>query len=80
MKYSKFCYLTRLKFILVESFSNRIMSHEGGMNPEFGLVDIVPDEDLNTRLKFYVSSSRWSKLSDFSLVESMESIIFLHIS
>ena len=31
------------------------MTHDGGMNPDFGLVDIVPDEDLNTRLKFYVS-------------------------
>ena len=30
------------------------MSHEGGMNPEFGMVDIVPDDDLNTRLKYYV--------------------------
>ena len=42
----------------LKSFSNRIMSHEGGMNPEFGMVDIVPDDDLNTRLKFYVSSTR----------------------
>ena len=33
------------------------MTHDGGMNPDFGLVDIVPDEDLNTRLKFYVSPS-----------------------
>ena len=31
------------------------MTHDGGMNQEFGIVDIVPDEDLNTRLKFYVS-------------------------
>jgi hypothetical protein len=31
------------------------MTHDGEMNPEFGIVDIVPDEDLNTRLKFYVS-------------------------
>ena len=33
----------------------RIMSHEGGMNPDFGLVDVIPDEDLNKRLQFYVS-------------------------
>jgi len=39
------------------------MSHEGGMNPEFGLVDIVPDEDLNTRLKFYVRVSISMELS-----------------
>jgi hypothetical protein len=32
----------------------RIMSKSGGMNPLFGTVDIVPDEDLNKRLKFYV--------------------------
>ena len=25
------------------------------MNPKMGEVDIVPDDDLNTRLKFYVS-------------------------
>jgi len=25
------------------------------MNPEFGNVDIVPDEDLNTKLKFHVT-------------------------
>ena len=31
----------------------RIMSHEGGMNPEFGMVYIVPQDDLNTRLKYY---------------------------
>ncbi len=43
--------------MIYELFLNRIMSHEGGMNPEFGMVDIVPDDDLNTRLKFYVSSS-----------------------
>lgn len=33
----------------------RIVTRNGGMNPKFGEVDIVPDEDLNTRLKFYVS-------------------------
>ena len=32
----------------------RIMSHEGGMNPEFSKVDVIPDEDLNKRLQFYV--------------------------
>ena len=36
----------------------RIMAHQGGMNPEFGEVDIVPDDDLNTRLQFYVSGFR----------------------
>ena len=35
----------------------RITTKSGGMNPLFGSVDIVPDEDLNKRLKFYVSLS-----------------------
>ena len=35
----------------------RIMSHEGGMNPDFALVDVIPDEDLNKRLQFYVRST-----------------------
>ena len=29
---------------------------EGNMNPKFTEVDIEPDEDLNTKLKFFVSS------------------------
>ena len=29
---------------------------EGNMNPRFTEVDIEPDEDLNTKLKFFVSS------------------------
>ncbi len=33
----------------------RILDKAGGMNMRFGEVDIIPDEDLNTRLKFYVS-------------------------
>lgn len=32
----------------------RITDRNGGMNPRFHEVDIVPDDDLNTRLKFYV--------------------------
>ena len=36
----------------------RITTKSGGMNPLFGSVDIVPDEDLNKRLKFYVSRAR----------------------
>ena len=31
------------------------MTIEGNMNPKMSEVDIVPDDDLNTRLKFYVS-------------------------
>jgi len=31
----------------------RLMTHEGNMNPLMSVVDIVPDDDLNTRLKFY---------------------------
>jgi len=31
----------------------RITTPDGNMNPDFGKVDIVPDEDLNTRLKFH---------------------------
>lgn len=33
----------------------RLMSPEGGMNPDFSKVDIVQDGDLNKSLKFYVS-------------------------
>ena len=33
----------------------RIMAHNGGMNPDFAKVDVIPDEDLNKRLQFYVS-------------------------
>ena len=32
------------------------MTIEGNMNPKMSEVDIVPDDDLNTRLKFYVSN------------------------
>jgi hypothetical protein len=35
----------------------RLMTHEGNMNPRMSEVDIVPDDDLNTRLKFYVSTA-----------------------
>jgi len=31
----------------------RLMTHEGNMNPKMSEVDMVPDDDLNTRLKFY---------------------------
>jgi len=31
----------------------RLMTHEGNMNPLMSQVDMVPDEDLNTKLKFY---------------------------
>jgi len=31
----------------------RLMTHQGNMNPRMSEVDIVPDDDLNTRLKFY---------------------------
>jgi len=31
----------------------RLMTHEGNMSPRMSEVDIVPDDDLNTRLKFY---------------------------
>jgi hypothetical protein len=31
----------------------RIVTHEGNMNPVMSQVDMVPDDDLNTRLKFY---------------------------
>jgi len=31
----------------------RITTPDGNMNPLFGSVDIVPDENLNTRLKFH---------------------------
>ncbi len=34
----------------------RLTTPEGNMNPKFGEVDLVPDDDLNTKLKFYVST------------------------
>jgi hypothetical protein len=32
----------------------RLMTPQGNMNPRFSEVDIVPDDDLNTKLKFHV--------------------------
>jgi hypothetical protein len=32
----------------------RLTTADGNMNPRFGEVDIVPDDDLNTKLKFHV--------------------------
>jgi len=43
----------------------RLMTHEGNMNPKMSEVDIVPDDDLNTRLKFYCEN----------IVEDMEEVI-----
>jgi len=31
----------------------RLIGHDGNMNPDFSKVDITPDSELNTRLKFY---------------------------
>jgi len=31
----------------------RLMTHEGNMNPLMSQVDMIPDDDLNTKLKFY---------------------------
>ncbi len=31
----------------------RMTTPQGNMNPRFGKVDLVPDDDLNSRLKFY---------------------------
>ena len=42
----------------------RITTKSGGMNPLFGSVDIVPDEDLNKRLKFYVRKNKGCADSD----------------
>ena len=42
-------------FITIITLMFRITTPEGNMNPQMGEVDIVPDDDLNTRLKFYVS-------------------------
>ena len=47
--------LTNLFMILTYLF--RIVTQQGNMNPLMGEVDMVPDEDLNTRLKFYVRFS-----------------------
>ncbi len=41
----------------------RLTTPDGNMNPDFGKVDIVPDDDLNTKLKFYVSPSFKSRRS-----------------
>lgn len=37
----------------------RLMTHQGNMNPLMSQVDMVPDDDLNTKLKFYVSTFRY---------------------
>ena len=41
----------------------RLMTHEGNMSPLMSQVDMVPDEDLNTKLKFYVSMTRLCMIS-----------------
>ena len=43
----------------------RIMSHDGGMNPDFSLVDVIPDEDLNKRLQFYLNNFSQDQLPAF---------------
>ena len=35
----------------------RLQTHTGNMNPDIGIVDIVPDDNLNKSLQFHVSSS-----------------------
>ena len=35
----------------------RLTTPEGNMNPRFGEVELVPDDDLNTKLKFYVRTA-----------------------
>ena len=37
----------------------RLVGHDGNMNPDFNKVDVTPDQELNTRLKFYVSILSW---------------------
>lgn len=44
----------------------RLMTHQGNMNPLMSQVDMVPDDDLNTKLKFYCENQ----------VEELEDIIF----
>jgi len=44
----------------------RLMTHEGNMSPLMSQVDMVPDDDLNTKLKFYCENQ----------VEELEDIIF----
>jgi len=34
----------------------RIVRHDGGMNPLMAMADMVPDEQLNTRLQYYCES------------------------
>ena len=46
----------------------RITTPEGNMNPQMGEVDIVPDDDLNTRLKFYVSDFKFPQVSLFLVI------------
>ena len=48
-------------FLTIITLMFRITTPEGNMNPQMGEVDIVPDDDLNTRLKFYVSDFKLDK-------------------
>ena len=53
---------------LADFFSSRLMTIEGNMNPKMSEVDIVPDDDLNTRLKFYVSDQTDTSTPDPILI------------
>ena len=52
-------------FLTIITLMFRITTPEGNMNPQMGEVDIVPDDDLNTRLKFYVSDAKLPQVSKF---------------
>ena len=52
----------------------RLMTHEGNMSPLMSQVDMVPDEDLNTKLKFYVSIIL--KVTDSSGEAGVQSVVY----
>ena len=53
---------------LADFLSSRLMTIEGNMNPKMSEVDIVPDDDLNTKLKFYVSDQTDTSTPDPILI------------
>ena len=54
----------------------RMVGPDGNMNPNFSKVDVMQDEDLNSQLKFQVSSTCPLGLNYFE--SSMSGIIFEH--
>ena len=55
----------------------RLMTHEGNMNPLMSQVDMVPDEDLNTKLKFYVSRDVFSVMKSEFLKSAVSTLYWV---